>query len=70
MWHNLVSIGSSWQERAIRAIAVYVFLRSGLLTVASNSNAGVLATSFVAGFSERFVVNAAGLVSKSRPSTT
>jgi len=26
MWHNLVSIGSSWQERAIRAIAVYVFL--------------------------------------------
>jgi uncharacterized membrane protein YcaP (DUF421 family) len=26
MWHNLVSIGSSWQERAIRAIAVYLFL--------------------------------------------
>src|SRR5437762_7466782 len=26
MWHNLVSIGSSWQERAIRAVAVYVFL--------------------------------------------
>ena len=26
MWHNLVSISSSWQERAIRAIAVYVFL--------------------------------------------
>lgn len=26
MWHNLVSIGSSWQERAVRAIVVYVFL--------------------------------------------
>jgi len=26
MWHNLVSIGSSWQERAIRAVVVYVFL--------------------------------------------
>jgi uncharacterized membrane protein YcaP (DUF421 family) len=26
MWHNLVSIGSSWQERAVRAVAVYVFL--------------------------------------------
>jgi uncharacterized membrane protein YcaP (DUF421 family) len=26
MVHNLVSIGSSWQERAIRAVAVYVFL--------------------------------------------
>jgi len=26
MWHNLVSISSSWQERAIRAIAVYLFL--------------------------------------------
>jgi uncharacterized membrane protein YcaP (DUF421 family) len=26
MWHNLVSIGSSWQERAIRAVAVYAFL--------------------------------------------
>lgn len=26
MWHNLVSIGSSWQERAIRAVAVYLFL--------------------------------------------
>jgi len=26
MWHNLVSIGSSWQERAIRAMVVYLFL--------------------------------------------
>jgi uncharacterized membrane protein YcaP (DUF421 family) len=26
MWHNLWSIGSSWQERAVRAIIVYVFL--------------------------------------------
>jgi uncharacterized membrane protein YcaP (DUF421 family) len=26
MWHNLVSIGSSWQERAVRAIIVYLFL--------------------------------------------
>jgi uncharacterized membrane protein YcaP (DUF421 family) len=26
MWHNLVSIGSSWQERAVRAVVVYVFL--------------------------------------------
>lgn len=26
MWHNLVSIGSSWQERTVRAIVVYVFL--------------------------------------------
>jgi uncharacterized membrane protein YcaP (DUF421 family) len=26
MWHNLVSIGSSWQERAIRAVIVYAFL--------------------------------------------
>jgi uncharacterized membrane protein YcaP (DUF421 family) len=26
MWHNLWSIGSSWQERAVRAIIVYAFL--------------------------------------------
>jgi uncharacterized membrane protein YcaP (DUF421 family) len=26
MWHNLVSIGSSWEERAIRAVVVYAFL--------------------------------------------
>lgn len=26
MWHNMWSIGSSWQERAMRAILVYVFL--------------------------------------------
>jgi uncharacterized membrane protein YcaP (DUF421 family) len=26
MWQNLVSIGSSWEERAVRAVAVYVFL--------------------------------------------
>ena len=26
MWHNMWSIGSSWQERAVRAIIVYVFL--------------------------------------------
>jgi uncharacterized membrane protein YcaP (DUF421 family) len=26
MWHNLVSIGSSWQERAVRAIVVYALL--------------------------------------------
>jgi len=26
MWHNLVSIGSSWQERAVRAVVVYAFL--------------------------------------------
>jgi len=26
MWHSLVSIGSSWQERAIRSVAVYAFL--------------------------------------------
>jgi uncharacterized membrane protein YcaP (DUF421 family) len=26
MLHNLVSIGSSWQERAVRAIVVYLFL--------------------------------------------
>jgi len=26
VWHNLVSIGSSWQERGVRAIVVYIFL--------------------------------------------
>jgi uncharacterized membrane protein YcaP (DUF421 family) len=26
VWHNLWSIGSSWQERAFRAIIVYLFL--------------------------------------------
>ena len=26
MWHNLWSIGSSWQERVVRAIVVYLFL--------------------------------------------
>jgi uncharacterized membrane protein YcaP (DUF421 family) len=26
MWHDLVSIGSSWQERAVRAVVVYLFL--------------------------------------------
>ncbi len=26
MWHNMFSIGSSWQERALRAVLVYGFL--------------------------------------------
>jgi hypothetical protein len=54
---------------AAAAIAVYAFLQSGLITVQSNSNASVLAASFVAGFTERFVVYAAGLVSKQRSSS-
>jgi len=49
---------------AAAAMAVFAFLESGLLTVQQNTNAAVLATSFVAGFTERFVVHAAGSITK------
>ncbi len=51
------------------AVAIYAFLQSGLITVQGNSNAGVLAAAFAAGFTERLVVHAAALVSRARAGT-
>ena len=42
---------------AAAALAVYTFLGSGLVTVASNSTAAIFAVSFVAGFSEQLITN-------------
>jgi hypothetical protein len=41
------------------AVAAFAFLRSDVLTVQANSDAALLAVSFVAGFTERFVAAAA-----------
>lgn len=45
---------------AAAALAVYTFLGSGLVTVASNSAAAIFAVSFVAGFSEQLITSSVG----------
>lgn len=48
---------------AAAALAVFALLESGVVKVQSNTVAAVLAVSFVAGFTERLVVSAAGALS-------